>query len=272
MSSVAQLGQPVDADREGRAHATDVDLDAPVGRAGDEHGVRVLGQQGRAPRRGRRGGRRCPSVRPAGCAAGGRRGSQPRGIRVVVGGLAEGVGGVADGAVAGAAAQVAATGRAGRTRWARARGRAASAGLVRRGGRPWPFWEGSGRGSRTGAPALAVVLGRHAADEARRAVAALRPTAHRHLVLHRVEGVGAAEALGGDDLLAVECRRRHQARVDGGPLRARRPRSGRATMIEQAPHSPSAHPSLAPVRPCDRAASRASWCSGRCHRVRRAHR
>src|SRR5699024_3003368 len=38
--------------------------------------------------------------------------------------------------------------------------------------------------------------------------------------------------------------------------------SGRATMIAHAPHSPSAQPSLAAVRPWSRKKSRAFWCGG----------
>jgi hypothetical protein len=68
------------------------------------------------------------------------------------------------------------------------------------------------------APAGAVVLRRHAADEARGAVAALRPAAHRHLLLHGVQGVRVAETLRGHQLLAGERRGRHQARVDRRPL------------------------------------------------------
>jgi hypothetical protein len=69
-------------------------------------------------------------------------------------------------------------------------------------------------------PVGAVVLRGHAADEPRSAVAALGAAAHRHLALDRVQGVRRAEALGGDDLLAVERGRGDQARVDGRPLRA----------------------------------------------------
>ena len=69
-------------------------------------------------------------------------------------------------------------------------------------------------------PVGPVVLGRHAADEAGRAVAALGPAADRHLLLHRVEGRRRAETLGGDDLLAVEGGRRDEAGVDRRPLRA----------------------------------------------------
>ena len=66
----------------------------------------------------------------------------------------------------------------------------------------------------------AVVLGGHRADETRGAVAALRPAAHGHLVLHGVQRLGRAEALGGDHLLAGEGAGGQQARVDRRPARA----------------------------------------------------
>ena len=119
------------------------------------------------------------------------------------------------------------TGRAGRSRWVRARGQARHPGrwrsLQARCGRTrWPFCDGSvAERSSGGTPALAVVLRGHAADEARRAVAALRPAADGHLALDRVQGVGTAETLGGDDLLAVERGGRHEAGVDRRPLGAR---------------------------------------------------
>ena len=67
-----------------------------------------------------------------------------------------------------------------------------------------------------------VVLRGHAADEARRAVTALRPAADSHLALHGVQGAGAAEPFGRDHLLAVERQRRHEAGVECGPSRAAR--------------------------------------------------
>ena len=130
-------------------------------------------------------GRSAARSRRAGWRGGGRGSAAPGGERVVGGGRAEGVRGVPDRPVAGAAAQVAARARAGRSRWARAR---ASGPSVRVGGH-------------RGRP---VVLGGHAADEARRAVAALRPAAHASSRCTGCRASGRAEALGGDDLLAVE--------------------------------------------------------------------
>jgi hypothetical protein len=72
-------------------------------------------------------------------------------------------------------------------------------------------------------PAGPVIFGGHRADESRRAVAALRATAFGHLALDRVQlprPVESAQALGGDDLLLVERRGRHQAGVDRDPARA----------------------------------------------------
>ena len=123
-----------------------------------------------------------PGARPAG----GGGSWQPGREAVVLVRVAERERGVADRAVAGAPAQVAAQ-------------RVQVEAVVR-------------------LPVRAVVLGGHAADEARRAVAALRAAADRHLVLDRVQGLGRAEALGGDDLLAVERGRRQQAGVQRGPL------------------------------------------------------
>ena len=73
-----------------------------------------------------------------------------------------------------------------------------------------------------GLPPGPVVLGGHRADEARRAVAALRAAALRHLALHRVQPPdrGPAQALRGHDLLLVERRGRHQAGVDRDPAGA----------------------------------------------------
>ena len=167
----AQLGEPVHRDDERSADAADVDLDAPVGAARDHRRVRVLGQQrervGEVVRPGE------PAA-PRGRRRGGRGGRGPGRQRVVRGRVAQRVRGVADRAVAGAAAEVARTARAGRSRWGRARdvGRCAV-----------------GRGRALGP----VVLGRHAADEARRAVAALRAAADGHLLLHGVQVAGRAE-------------------------------------------------------------------------------
>ena len=139
---------------------------------------------------------------------------------VGVGRSPQGVGGVADGPVAGAAAEVAAQGVqvetvgpalvVGRVLLADDRG----AGL-RPGGR---------LGGRAGGLALGpVVLGGHGADEARGAVAALGASPERHLLLDGVQrrrragAARGAEALCGDDLLTVEGGGGGQAGVDGGP-------------------------------------------------------
>jgi hypothetical protein len=74
--------------------------------------------------------------------------------------------------------------------------------------------------SDSGPPAGPVIFGGHRADESRRAVAALRATALGHLALDRVQLPRSAQALGGDDLLLVERRGRHQAGVDRDPARA----------------------------------------------------
>ena len=132
------------------------------------------------------------------------------GQRVRVCRRAEGVGGVADGPVAGAAAQVSA-----QRVQIKTVGALVCSPLPRGGGPPF----------RT------VVLGRHGADKAGRAVAALGTAAVRHFALDRVELLGAAgtrsasEPLGRDNFPAVESQRRRQAGVDGGPagaVRARR--------------------------------------------------
>ncbi len=106
----------------------------------------------------------------------------------------EGEGGVTDRAVAGAAAQVAADG------------------VEVEPVRP-VLVVGVGA-----APAVRpVVLRRHRADEAGRAVPALGAAAHRELALDGVEGAGRSQSLGGDDLLAVEGGGRHEAGVDRRP-------------------------------------------------------
>ena len=186
----AQLGQPVDGDDVRRAAAAQVGLDAPVGGAGDHRRVGVLGQEGervgevgragepRHPGRGDRGSRAGLSLRQ----------------RVRRGGGTQRPGRVADRAVAGAAAEVAADGVE-----VEAVGAVLRVGLVVR------------------RAVGAVVLRGHRADEAGRAVAALRPAADRELGLDRVQVAGVAEPLGGDDLLAVEREGRHQAGVDRGP-------------------------------------------------------
>ena len=65
-----------------------------------------------------------------------------------------------------------------------------------------------------------VVLADHRADEARRAVAALRATPVGHLLLHRVQGLDRAEAFGGQHLLTLEAGGGHQAGVDRRPATA----------------------------------------------------
>ena len=77
-------------------------------RAGDQVGVGVLGQQRQRLGQVARAGERPVGPVDPGRGRRRRRGGQPRGERVVGGGCAERVGGVADRAVAGAAAQVAA--------------------------------------------------------------------------------------------------------------------------------------------------------------------
>ena len=93
----------------GAPGAAEVDLDAPVGGAGDQRGVGVLREQGE--RLGQVGGadELARRRRRAGCARRAGAGSaRAGGERVVVVGLPERVRGVADRAVAGAAAEVAA--------------------------------------------------------------------------------------------------------------------------------------------------------------------
>ncbi len=78
---------------------------------------------------------------------------------------------------------------------------------------------------------------------------------------------GAAQpanpALRRDHLLPVQRRDRQQARVHRRPLGLRVSMPGRATITEHAPHSPSAHPSLAPVRPRSRSQSSTVVWTGR---------
>ena len=102
----AQLGQPVHGHHERGPGAAHVHLDAPVGAPGDHGRVRPLGQQ--RDRLGQVGGP--DELGVAGPHPGGRRGGRGRraapGQRVVRGRGSEGVGGVPDRAVTGAAAQV----------------------------------------------------------------------------------------------------------------------------------------------------------------------
>ena len=132
---------------------------------------------------------------------GGRR-AQPYGERVVRRWGAEGIGRVADRAVAGAAAEVPAQ-----------RVQVEPVGTV--------LVVGLGIALARGAAIGPVVLGGHAADESRRAVPALRAPADRHLLLHGVQLALCAQPFGGDDLLAVERGDGHQAGVDGHPFRRR---------------------------------------------------
>ena len=212
---LAQLGQPVDGHGVRRPGTAQVDLDAPVGRAGDDGRVGVLGQQReRLGQVGRAGEAATGAVDP-GRHGRRRRGGPPARERVVVARLSERPGRVADRAVAGAAAEVAAH---------RVQVEAVRAVLVVLHG------VGAGAVGVSGRAGRAVELGGHAAHEAGCAVAALGAAAVGHLALDRVQHVGAAETFGGDDLLAVERRGRHQAGVDGGPLgavdRARAVRAG----------------------------------------------
>jgi hypothetical protein len=89
--------------------------------------------------------------------------------------------------------------------------------------------------------AEASAVERH--DEAGRAEAALRAVALDHLALDRVS---AAEALDGPQRLAVEHRQEEDAGIDRAPLDLVSASSPSRTV--QAPQSPSAQPSLVPVR------------------------
>ena len=62
------------------------------------------------------------------------------------------------------------------------------------------------------------------------------------------QALAGAIAFDGDDGLAVDRGEGHQAAVDGSK-RVRPCASVRRMATAQAPHSPSAHPSLVPVRP-----------------------
>ena len=155
----------------------------------------------------------------------GRRLRRPGGERVVGRRLAERVRGVPDRPVAGAPAQVAAE---------RVQVEAVGPVLGVGAGARWPA-------ARSGA----VVLGRHAADEAGRAVAALRAAAHRHLVLDRVQRVGVVPSPSAvtTSWPSSDGDGTRQALIATHSVAAATP--GRATRTEQAPHSPSAQPSLA---------------------------
>ena len=202
----AQLGQPVDGHHERGAGAAQVDLDAPVRAAGDHRGVGPVGQQ----RQRRPEVRRADELGVAGADARGhdrrcgRRCTGPRSRR--------------PGAGAPSAYAASRIGRypVQRHRFPLSACRSKPLGPCSR-SPPWPLVDGSAR-----CAVRPVELGGHAADEARRAVAALRPAADGHLALHRVQGARLAEALGGDDLLAVEREHRHEAGVQRGPAGAAR--------------------------------------------------
>ncbi len=226
----AQLRQPVDGHRQRGSRAPDVDLDPPVGAAGHHDSVRPLGQQGQRlgqvcrsdelgladphPGVGGPWRRRCAAARE----------------RVVRGRGVEGVGGVPDRAVTRAAAEVPAQ----RVQVEPVRAVLMILSVVR--GRRGPVARGGGLG---GGPLGPVVLGRHAADEAGRAVAALGAATAGHLVLHRVQCARLAEALRGDQFLPVEGQDRHQAGVERGPAGA-----------------------VVPVRPGDQHRARAAFALG----------
>ena len=94
----------------------------------------------------------------------------------------------------------------------------------------------------------AVVLGEQAHDEAGRAVAALRSAGRGHGLLRLGQLAVVGERLHGVDLVV---RRPTAARAGScSPRDTRcRPRRGDTRATAHAPHSPSAQPSFAPVRP-----------------------
>jgi len=223
-----QLVQPVDADAQCRPGVPDVEFNAPVGRSGDQAGIRILGQQvqdfGEAARaderaliagdRGHPGGR----CRPAEAAQ----------ERITVRRPAQSVGGIADRPITRAAAKVPAervqvetvgpvfvvrrvtgSGRTGVVGKDGALLLAARAGF----GLGCPFAAPGGRRP----PVGAVVLRSHRADESRGAVPALGSAAVSHLPLNRMQPAGPADAFGGDDFLIVQGGCRNQAGVDRGP-------------------------------------------------------
>ncbi len=246
----AQLVEAVHGQHERRADVADVDLHAEVGGACDQSDVRGLVQVveefvERGGAHEARGRRIDPGVARF---RGGLLLTTPQQVRFL--GLTQGVGGVADGAVAGAAAEVAAQGVQ-----VKAVGSAFVSGGV--------FFALDLRAGFLAVGVIgrrafgAVVLRGHRAHEAGGAVAALGAAAGGHFALHRMELAGAArsgcsaEAFGGDHFLPVEGDGGWQTRVDGGPagaIIAVRPCDQHCT----APHSPSAQPSLAPVRPWSR--------------------
>ena len=195
-----QLVEPVDGHDEAGPGALEVHVDTPVRAAGDDRGLGFLGENPQCLLEiGWSDELRLGVVQPG--RYGGRRGRRTAGGQRVVGGReAERVGSVLDGAVPGAPAEVAAE-------RVEVEAVVAVVGVVL-----------LGTGAVGGLPRGAVELGRHAAHEPRCAVAALRTAADGHLVLDRVQVVGSTQALGGDDLLAVEAGRRDEAGVDRGPV------------------------------------------------------
>ncbi len=163
------------------AGAAEVDLDAPVRGAGHQLGVGAPREE--VERLGQVGG---TDELPLGDREPGVRGSRSLlgaagGERVVVVGLPQRVGGVADGAVA-----------VHRQRLPLSACRSNPFGPCSWSGLSWSglSWSGSSWSRPWGAD-LAVELGCHAAHETGGAVAALRPAACGHLLLHRVQGAGA---------------------------------------------------------------------------------
>ncbi len=198
----AQLGQVVDRHAQRCASVAQGELDALVGAAGDQHGVRVLGQQLERLRQVGRAPERAVLAVDARDPRGRGRLLLPGRDLVAVFGHTQGVCRVLDRPVAGAAAQVAGEGVQ-----VEAVGTAL---VVVRGGTGCRVRLGRG------APGTVELRG-HRADEAGRAVAALRAAALGHLLLHRVQALWRAQALGRDDLLAVQRGGGHEAGVDGGP-------------------------------------------------------
>ena len=94
----------------------------------------------------------------------------------------------------------------------------------------------------------AVVESEHRHHETRRAEAALGRIGVDHRLLHRMErAVRRRQTLDRQHGAIVDLRQHHQAGIDGAILHASR-RHGRPSTMVQAPQSPSAQPSLVPVR------------------------
>ena len=109
------------------------------------------------------------------------------------------------------------------------------------------------------APSRPVVLRRHRADEARRAVTALGPAALGHLPLDRVQ----LPRLPQPSAVTTSCWSNPAAGTRQALSATQHVRpwpSSRATSTAQAPHSPSAHPSLQPVSPLPRSHSSKVTC------------